>query len=65
MLENSNFSSRTKHIDVRLHFIRDCVVNDKIKLKFCPTEDNIADILTKPLPGSKMQKLRSMAGLNI
>jgi hypothetical protein len=63
MIENPGFSSRTKHIDVRLHFFRECVYLDKIKLIYCPTENNIADILTKPLAGVKMKYLRRLAGL--
>lgn len=65
MLENSSFSARTKHIDVRLHFVRECVEQRKIQLQYCPSEDNIADILTKPLAGTKIEKLRRMTGLNI
>lgn len=64
MVENSKFSSRTKHIDVRLHFVRDCVSLGKIKLKYCSSEDNVADLLTKPLAGVKISQLRQLAGLN-
>lgn len=63
MIENSKFSSRTKHIDVRLHFVRDCVYQQKIKLNYCPSEENVADLLTKPLAGVKMQYLRRLASL--
>lgn len=49
LCKNSLYHSRTKHIDVRHHFIRQCV-NDKIvKLKYLCTNDMLADILTKPL----------------
>ena len=63
LIENSKFSARTKHIDVRLHFVRDCVSNGIIKLQFCPTEENVADLLTKPLAGVKMKNLRNLAEL--
>lgn len=63
LIENSKFSSRTKHIDVRLHFVRECVREGKIILKYCPSEDNIADLLTKPLAGVKMKYLRNLAAL--
>lgn len=64
MIENSRFSSRTKHIDVRLHFVRECVQQGLIGLKYCPSEDNIADFLTKPLAGTKIKSLRELAALN-
>jgi hypothetical protein len=65
MVENSKFSSRTKHIDVRLHFVRECVYLGKIKLNYCPSEENVADLLTKPLAGVKMKYLRNLAALRI
>jgi hypothetical protein len=64
MIENPKFSSRTKHIDVRLHFVRECVSVGKFKIIFCPSEENIADLLTKPLAGVKMKFLRNLAGLH-
>ena len=40
---------RTKHIDIRHHFIRDHVQNKDIKVEFIPTHLQLADIFTKPL----------------
>lgn len=51
--KNQVFHERTKHIDVRLHFIRDVVNEGKIKLCKVSTEDNAADMLTKPLNTTK------------
>ncbi|RAN68450.1 hypothetical protein B5P42_31440, partial [Bacillus sp. SRB_331] len=49
-LENNRSSkSRTKHIDVRHHFIREKVEEGRIMVKYCPTSEMVADILTKPL----------------
>ena len=42
--------SRTKHIDVRYHYIRELVSFGKVAVDYIPTEDMKADILTKPLP---------------
>ncbi|KAM3067034.1 hypothetical protein ACMFMG_012223 [Clarireedia jacksonii] len=42
--------SRTKHIEVRYHYIRDLIAYGKATIKYCPTEDMLADVLTKPLP---------------
>ncbi|GJZ55957.1 hypothetical protein Tco_0611150 [Tanacetum coccineum] len=40
---------RTKHIDIRYHFIRDHILKGEIKLHFVPTDLQLADIFTKPL----------------
>jgi hypothetical protein len=42
--------SRTKHIDVRYHYIRELVAFGKTTIEYCPTGDILADLLTKPLP---------------
>ena len=42
--------SRTKHIDVRYHFIRDHVSNGNIQIYHVPTQHNTADLMTKALP---------------
>lgn len=42
--------SHAKHIDIRFHFIRDCIEKKKINLKFVGTKDMLADIFTKALP---------------
>nr|GEX21081.1 retrotransposon protein, putative, unclassified [Tanacetum cinerariifolium] len=42
--------SRTKHIDVRYHFIKEKVQNRIVKLYFVRMEYQLADIFTKPLP---------------
>ena len=46
---------RTKHIEIRYHFFRDHVQNENILLKFILTEDQLADIFTKPLDSDKCQ----------
>lgn len=55
--------SRTKHIDIRYHYIRECVQNGQIELQYCPTNDMKADILTKPLTKQKFEYLRGEIGL--
>ena len=47
---NARFSQKTKHIDIRHHFIRDHINTKEIDLKHIPIAEMIADILTKPLP---------------
>ncbi|GJW82829.1 retrovirus-related pol polyprotein from transposon TNT 1-94 [Tanacetum coccineum] len=46
---NPVLHSRTKHIDIMYHFIRDHVLKGDIELHFIPTEYQLADIFTKPL----------------
>ena len=46
-------SPRTKHIDVSYHFVRECILEKKIILKYIPTNMMLADVLTKPLPYTK------------
>jgi hypothetical protein len=41
---------RTKHIEVRYHYIRDLIAYGKATIVYCPTENMLADVLTKPLP---------------
>ncbi|KAJ9547080.1 hypothetical protein OSB04_019623 [Centaurea solstitialis] len=46
---NPVLHSKTKHIEVRYHFIRDHVMNGDIELHFVPTEYQLTDLFTKPL----------------
>ena len=41
---------QTKHIDIWHHFIRKCVENSIVHLEYVKSEENTADVLTKPLP---------------
>jgi hypothetical protein len=47
---NTRFSQKTKHINIRYHFIRDYINTKEIDLKHVPIGEIIANILTKPLP---------------
>jgi hypothetical protein len=51
-------SERTKHINVRFFFVHDRMESGEIELEYMPTEDMVADILTKPLQGAQFEKLR-------
>jgi hypothetical protein len=55
---------RTKHIDVRYHFIRWVVEKGSLRLVYCPTADMVADVLTKALPSTKVKHFVSCLGLH-
>ena len=52
---NPVFHNRSKHIEIPYHYVRDMVEKDVIKLEYISTEDQIADILTKPLAKTKVE----------
>ncbi|KAG5325753.1 COPIA protein, partial [Pseudoatta argentina] len=64
LAENPVFHNRSKHIDVRHHFVRGIVDNGEIELSYKSTEDMAADILTKGLPGLKHRKCVKSLGLS-
>ena len=55
LAKNQVYHSRTKHIDVRFHFIREILDEGDILLQKIGTEDNPADMLTKVVTGIKFQ----------
>jgi hypothetical protein len=56
---NPNQHTRTKHIDIRHHFLRDHVEKEDISIYFIGTDNQLADIFTKPLDEPRFCKLRS------
>ena len=49
---------RTKHINVRYYFIKDKIDSKELIVKWCPTDDMVADYTTKPLSGEKFAQFR-------
>lgn len=49
------YHERMKHIDVRLHFIRDMVESEKVRFMKIMSEDNLVDVFTKSLTSSKFK----------
>ena len=60
LAKNAKFHNRTKHIDICHHFVRERVVSNEIRVIYCPTEDMIADIMTKGLAKLTFEKLRDL-----
>jgi hypothetical protein len=63
LTKDHQYHPRTKHIDIRFHFIRWIIENGSIRLIYCPTEDMLADILTKALPSPKVKHFAVELGL--
>jgi len=61
--KNPVHHDRSKHIDTRFHFIRECVENGVVSVEHVRTEDQLADILTKPLGRVRFVELRSRLGV--
>ena len=57
--------SRTKHIDIRHHFLRDHVAKNDISLEGVRTEDQLVDIFTKPLDEATFCRLRNELVLSL
>lgn len=56
--ENSEYHKRTKYIDWRFHFVRDFVEKNVIRVEYVNFKNQLADILTKPLPYTQFSFLR-------
>lgn len=63
LCKNPVFHDRTKHIETRFHFIRECVQDGKVAVDYVHTGEQLADILTKALPREKFQELREKLGM--
>jgi hypothetical protein len=61
--KNHVFHDRSKHIDTRYHYIRDCVDKNMVDVEHVRTVDQLADILTKPLGRVRLAELRSRLGV--
>jgi transposase InsO family protein len=54
---------RTKHIDIQHHFVREKLISNEIRIQYCATDDNLADLLTKALPKPKHEDLVKRLGM--
>jgi len=63
LAKNPQFHGRAKHIGIRYHFIREQVEKGTVELQYCPTEEMVADMLTKGLSRERFIKLRLMSGV--
>ena len=63
LTKNPTHHAKTKHVDVQLHFIRDHVEKGTIDVKYCPTENMLADLMTKGLPRERHERLLGLMGV--
>lgn len=61
---NDTYHKRSKHIDIRHHFVRQVITEKQIVLKHLPTHEMPADILTKSLPAVKHNYFSKMLGIH-
>ena len=61
--ENPVFHDRSKHIEIRYHFILDMVQRGALKLQYISTDEQVADVMTKPLSRVKFEHFRDELGI--
>ncbi|MBW0477674.1 hypothetical protein O181_017389 [Austropuccinia psidii MF-1] len=61
---NSNFNAkRMKHVDIQLHFVKQCIKSEKIHLVYTTTKDMLADFLTKSVPKPSLSQALDALGI--
>jgi ABC-type molybdate transport system substrate-binding protein len=63
LMKNPVFHGRSKHIDLKYHFIRECVERGQIVVKKVRTEEQKADVLTKAMPAVKLSVMSHLIGV--
>ena len=61
--KNPVMHSKTKHIPIKYHFLREQVLEQNVKLEYVPSKEQAADIFTKPLPREAFEYLRQKLGV--
>ena len=63
LLENNGHASSskcTRHISIRYFFVTDRIKNGEVSVSHCPTDEMVADFLTKPLHGAIFRRFRDL-----
>jgi hypothetical protein len=61
--ENPISHDSTKHVEIKYHYIRDMVQRKEVRVEYLPTDEQIVDVLTKPLAKSKFEYFRDKLGM--
>ena len=64
LAKNPIYHDQSKHIDIKFHFVRDCIDGGQIVIKFVETGRQLADILTKSLGRLWFMELKKMIGMD-
>ena len=64
LTKNQMFYEKTKHVDVRMHFIRNVIAQGAIVLKKIPMVDNPTDMMTKSIPMIKFKHCLNLIGVS-
>ena len=64
LAKNPVYHDRSKHVDVKFHFIRDCIEQGKVEVDHIGTEQQLADILTKALGRVRFVEMRQKMGVS-
>ena len=63
LAKNPVLHDRSKHIDVKFHFFRDCIDGGQIVIEFVETGRQLANVFTKPLGRLRLKELKKMIGM--
>lgn len=63
LAKDHQYHAHTKHVDIQFHFIHWIVKEGKISLIYCPTDEMVADAMTKALPSAKVKHFGASFGL--
>ena len=61
--KNPVFHAKTKHVDVKYHFIKELIEDKQLQLVKVHTTENLADLLTKGLPKESFEQCRTLLGI--
>ena len=64
LTKNPEDHKRTKHIQIKYHVVRDYVKEKLVQFIYCKTQDQLADIFTKGVPGSKLRSMIQKLGMS-
>jgi hypothetical protein len=65
LIKDQMFHERTKHIDIKYHYVRDVVARGKLQVCKISTHDNPANMMTKPVPVAKFKLSSSLVGITV
>ena len=56
----SSSSKRTRHFNIKYFYITDLIHRKELRIEYCPTDEMLADYMTKPLVGPPFEKMRAL-----